>query len=245
MTLFCLQAFRAYLTSKVTSPAVLKEAWGRKDSPSPEAHQHLVVSSECAKRLESMSLVYEMVLKSRAERTAGYMYAPPPLLLLPNVLIVGPPGTGKSMSAQMLARQSGFPYIVVCGGDLLAVGNDSTSLSADLGESASSSAPGRYLRDVLHGASAANRGHGFLVILDEVESIIADRGSRRVKVAKKQQPESTSADDGEGEGGAVALESKECIHILLNMLRLNSAALGVIINTSLKLQHVDPALLDR
>jgi len=217
------QAFRSYMASKVNTPAVLKEAWNRKEQ---DMSATLILSDENTARLESVSHVYEMVRKSQATKTT----LP---LVLPNVLIVGPPGTGKTMSAQMLAQRSGFPYIVVCGGDLLAVaGDDTSSLSAD-----SSSAPGRYLRDVLHGARAVSGG--FLVILDEVEGIIVDRGRRKDKLDKQLMSEEGA------DASTVSLESKECIHILLNMLRLNSAALGVIINTSMKLQFVDPALLDR
>lgn len=215
------------MTSKVSTPSVLKQAWSQKTEVSSDK---LILSTDNKTRLDSVSQVYEMVQKSRADQSSTP-------LLLPNVLLVGPPGTGKTMSAQMLAQRSGFPFIVVCGGDLLAVTGDdpASGLSSDV----SSSAPGRYLRDVLHGARAVNGGRGFLVILDEVEGIIADRGRRKDKLEQQM------LEEGGDDANAAALESKECIHILLNMLRLNTAALGVIINTSLKLQFVDPALLDR
>ena len=228
---------------------MLKEARKRKPSPhtedipsfSGQVHhqQPLVLSTESANRLDSVAHIFEVVQHSTMRRGRGGGGTPP--LLLPNVLLVGPPGTGKSMSAQALAERSGFPYVVVCGGDLLAVGGGSASASAD----PSSAAPGRYLREVLHGATVANSGKGFLVILDEVETIITDRGKRKDRLDQELLEEEEAQGERNSHVTTVSLESRECIHILLSMLRLNSAALGVIITTSLQLQFVDPALLDR
>ena len=221
------------MESKVSTPAVLRQVKSQRAHEEKKATQQiLVMSSENSRRLDSVSDIYAIAQRSRIHRDWS---APP--LLLPNVLIVGPPGTGKTMSAEKLAEASDFPFVVVCGGDLLAASGKAAFGS----DSVNFSAPGRYLRDVLHGAKDGNRGRGFIVILDEVETIITDRGKRKDKL--DQLVINNKKDIGNSHN--VQLESRECLHILLTMLRQNSVSLGVIITTSLKLEFIDPALLDR
>lgn len=44
-----------------------------------------------------------------------------------NVLLCGPPGTGKTMFARQLAQQSGLDYAVLAGGDIGPLGSASVT----------------------------------------------------------------------------------------------------------------------
>lgn len=126
------------------------------------------------------------------------------------------------MCAEAIAIESGLPYVTLLGADILAA---SSKLSFG-----SSTGPGGILRDTLEAAVRANGGKGFLVILDEADGVIADRGLSKAERSNKSDTVHTSV---------------ECIHILLHRLRVGNPALGVLITTTMGVEEVDPALLDR
>jgi hypothetical protein len=133
------------------------------------------------------------------------------------------------MGAEAIAIESGFPYVTLLGADILAA---SSKLSFG-----SSTGPGGILRDTLEAAVRANGGKGFLVILDEADGVIADRGLSKAQRAGRGGDESAAMH--------TAGASAECIHILLHRLRVGSTAVGVLITTTMRVEEVDPALLDR
>lgn len=126
--------------------------------------------------------------------------------MLPNVLITGVSGVGKTLSAQCIAEASGLPFVMISGGDIL---------SSNEGR-----LRGRFLKDTLHDAMAANSLRGSLLIIDEADQLICSRE-------------------------ACASAARDCLHILLQHLRENTSALGVILTTSLPSSDVDSAILDR
>lgn len=169
-------------------------------------------------------------------------------LSLPNILIIGPPGTGKSFAATSLARHSGLPYLSLCAGDILAVSPTLSSPSASSSSSSSSSStsstqyggPGGLLRDVLESASKANNKKGFLVILDDADALIANR--KRVINTEGINDTFQSQKDSKRSSEEASID---CVHILLHRLRVNTPSLGTLITTSMELNKIDAALLDR
>jgi hypothetical protein len=157
-------------------------------------------------------------------------------LCLPNLLIIGPPGSGKSLAAIALAHSSGLPYLTLCGGDILGA---SPTLSSP--SSVHSGGPGGLLRDVLDSAEAANNRKGYLVILDEADALIAK--------AKRAPPlplgESSELSGRREERGEEIVAVADCLHILLHRLRVNSPSLGTIITSTADIHLIDSALLDR
>lgn len=141
---------------------------------------------------------------------------------------------GKTIAAEAIAKDSGLPYVTLLGADILAA---SSKLSFG-----SSTGPGGILRDTLESAVRANGGRGFIVILDEADAVIADRGRSRRLRSQGDGREAVGGTKGADDRGDSAVE---CIHILLHRLRVGSCALGVLITTNMQLQEVDPALLDR
>ena len=141
-----------------------------------------------------------------------------------------------------MAAESGLPYVTLTGADILAA---SSKLSFG-----SSTGPGGILRDTLEAAVRANNGKGFLVILDEADAVIADRGKSKsvrgralVGGAKGEAMGSKQTLPSSVTGEATS--SVECIHILLHRLRVGNPALGVILTTTMPVNEVDTALLDR
>jgi hypothetical protein len=170
---------------------------------------------------------------------------------LPNTLVRGPGGSGKSLVAQAIAEASGLPYAVICGADLEAHG-------------ARASAFLRTVLDRLQGRSTR-----CILIIDDPENIVEGRGAAAhtgaganncgrvedwdaVSVASgsnfgfedddrmKAIHANSNSVDVAGSGGI-----PYCLYVLLQALRNNSRSYGVIVTTSLDLHNVDAALLDR
>lgn len=158
---------------------------------------------------------------------------------LPNVLFVGPAGTGKTMGAREVAEASGLPFAVVSGADLEAHGAlASAHLSALL---------------------RAPRAPAILVI-DEPDDIVASRG-RAVASEPLDAPQddhvlddTISGVDGAAEreaqqpqvtGTGAGASSTACFFVLLQALRMNQHRLAVVMTTSRPMSQIDSALLDR
>lgn len=161
-------------------------------------------------------------------------------LSLPNILIIGPPGTGKSFAATSLASHSGLPYLSLCAGDILATSPTLSSPSVN-STSSQSGGPGGLLRDVLESASKANNKKGFLVILDDADMLITNRK----RTSKLENNDISSLNQNEIEINERKETSNDCIHILLHRLRINTPLLGTFITTSMNINQIDPAILDR
>jgi hypothetical protein len=161
-------------------------------------------------------------------------------LCLPNLLIIGPPGTGKSLAAIALAHNSGLPYLTLCGGDILGASPTLSSPSA-APTSVHSGGPGGLLRDVLDSAEAANNYRGYLVILDEADALIA----KAKRVAAKPLGDGPAMESLVTEPERREEVVADCLHILLHRLRVNSPSLGTIITTTMDIHLIDSAFLDR
>ena len=201
----------------------------------------LLVARETTLQEYKSSIYLEKSIRNKSSSTSQR-------LLLPNILIFGPPGTGKSFAATSLARHSGLPYLSLCAGDILAVSPTLSSPSATNSTPSSSSSlsqsggPGGLLRDVLESAAKANSQRGFLVILDDADALIATR--KRTFKPENENDSSVISPSNESEGTREE-SSIDCVHILLHRLRVNTSSLGTLITTSMELDQIDPALLDR
>jgi hypothetical protein len=202
----------------------------------------MVLSSAAKESLQQIVRLFvmrETVLKGYSSALALQNQSGSSNLSLPNILIIGPPGTGKSLAATALAHSSGIPYLTLCGGDIL--GASPTLSSPGAISSTHSRGPGGLLRDVLDSARTANQGKGFLVILDEADALIKSSNRLRLPFSGGNAPQPPLSTSLEAVGEAVA----DCLHILLHRLKINSPSLGAIITTSMELETIDGAFLDR
>lgn len=240
----------------MTSPLVIRESKrGRPHLSSARVHDslpapeeisensknisldQLVLSSDARERLYRLSQMFvmrETVLRGFASAVNIHNRSHSSLSL-PNILIIGPPGTGKSVAATTLAHSSGLPYLSLCGGDILGA---SPTLSSPTAAPASvhSGGPGGLLRDVLDSAAVANNQKGYLVILDEADALIATAKKPNCPLAENENREVPESNEE-----VIA----DCLHILLHRLRINSPSLGTIITTNMEIHMIDAAFLDR
>ena len=79
-----------------------------------------------------------------------------------NVLLHGPPGTGKTMFAKGLARESGLHYAIVTGGDIAPLGKDAVT----------------EIHKIFDWANATNKG--VLLFIDEADAFLRKRSSERI-----------------------------------------------------------------
>eukprot|EP00172_Hildenbrandia_rubra_P001820 Plantae.Rhodophyta-Hildenbrandia_rubra.ctg24295.p1 GENE.Plantae.Rhodophyta-Hildenbrandia_rubra.ctg24295~~Plantae.Rhodophyta-Hildenbrandia_rubra.ctg24295.p1 ORF type:complete len:590 (+),score=121.94 Plantae.Rhodophyta-Hildenbrandia_rubra.ctg24295:694-2463(+) len=76
-----------------------------------------------------------------------------------NVLLTGPPGTGKTMFAKGLAQHSGLEYAILTGGDLAPLGSEAVT----------------ELHKLFDWSSTSRRG--LLLFIDEADAFLRTRGS--------------------------------------------------------------------
>lgn len=156
------------------------------------------------------------------------------LLPFPNIILYGQAGVGKTKCATLLAEVSNIPYIVVCGGDLLAYGDMAA----------------KQLTDIIENGIRLYANTGLVLVLDGVEGIIQqssqvtnlgwdnDEGENIANMPSFGSASSTS--------GNYPLAGKECLHVLLHRMRQkNCRYLSIIVTTTLPLENIDTALLDR
>lgn len=79
-----------------------------------------------------------------------------------NILMHGPPGTGKTMFAKKLAQHSGMDYAILTGGDLSPLGRDGVTA----------------LHKVFDWASTSRRG--LLLFIDEADAFLRKRSSEHI-----------------------------------------------------------------
>lgn len=236
----------------ISSPLVIRESKrGKPTLPSPKQYQASLLTAERAAEITLDDLVLtsnardglyrlSQMLVLRQTVLSGYSSAvhihnsSQSSLSLPNILIIGPPGTGKSVVATALAHSSGLPYLSLCGGDILGASPTLSSPSA-APTSVHSGGPGGLLRDVLDSAAVANKHKGYLVILDEADALIAT--TKKSKIA----PNTNSPETSEINEEVIV----DCLHILLHRLRVNTPSLGTIITTNMDIDSIDSAFLDR
>ncbi|CAB0033021.1 unnamed protein product [Trichogramma brassicae] len=79
-----------------------------------------------------------------------------------NILMCGPPGTGKTMFAKRLAQHSGMDYAILTGGDLAPLGRDGVT----------------EIHKVFDWASTSRRG--LLLFIDEADAFLRKRSSEHI-----------------------------------------------------------------
>jgi len=79
-----------------------------------------------------------------------------------NILMHGPPGTGKTMFAKKLARYSGMDYAIMTGGDLAPLGRDGVT----------------EIHKLFDWALTSRKG--LLLFIDEAEAFLRKRSSERI-----------------------------------------------------------------
>ncbi|KER25210.1 hypothetical protein T265_07312 [Opisthorchis viverrini] len=79
-----------------------------------------------------------------------------------NVLMAGPPGTGKTMFAKSLARHSGMDYAILTGGDIAPMGNEGVTA----------------IHKVFDWASTSKKG--VLLFVDEADAFLRKREQERI-----------------------------------------------------------------
>jgi len=79
-----------------------------------------------------------------------------------NILLHGPPGTGKTMFAKGLARESGLHYAIVTGGDIAPLGKEAVT----------------EIHKIFDWANTTNKG--VLLFIDEAEAFLRKRSTERI-----------------------------------------------------------------
>ncbi|XP_015515884.2 ATPase family AAA domain-containing protein 3A homolog [Neodiprion pinetum] len=79
-----------------------------------------------------------------------------------NILMHGPPGTGKTMFAKKLAKHSGMDYAILTGGDVAPLGRDGVTA----------------IHKVFDWASTSRKG--LLLFIDEADAFLRKRSSERI-----------------------------------------------------------------
>ncbi|VDK34132.1 unnamed protein product [Taenia asiatica] len=79
-----------------------------------------------------------------------------------NVLMAGPPGTGKTMMAKSLAMHSGLDYAIMTGGDIAPLGSDGVTA----------------IHKVFNWAKTSRKG--VLLFVDEADAFLRKRGQERI-----------------------------------------------------------------
>ncbi|KAL5109114.1 ATPase family AAA domain-containing protein 3 [Taenia crassiceps] len=79
-----------------------------------------------------------------------------------NVLMAGPPGTGKTMMAKSLATHSGLDYAIMTGGDIAPLGSDGVTA----------------IHKVFNWAKTSRKG--VLLFVDEADAFLRKRGQERI-----------------------------------------------------------------
>lgn len=200
----------------------------------------VVVSSRVQNQLADITAsmllskdLFSAATYSRSETQNGYC--------LPNILISGFHGNGKSLAASLLVRCSGIEFAMVSGNDLRAHGS-----GAD-----------RTLRNILEAcvAKSEKSNRQFVLVIDDVDAIAlthcksidgtrspAAPGSRKRRKSLNGSFEDRVITDMTSN---LAPAMKACIHLLLHAFKNSSKFLGLIATSTAPVEALNEALLDR
>ncbi len=150
----CLQILHGYILRLVMRPQVLNGVTysKQKDGTVREDLQDITLTNSLTNRLHKLVTIYRTAFKNIV--VDDYHSNSAPLLPIPKLLLQGPPGVGKTMLAKIIASSSDFSYVIISGGDLLALGPTAS----------------HHLHEIF--LSGKRSGSPLVVILDEPEAII-------------------------------------------------------------------------
>ena len=80
-----------------------------------------------------------------------------------HMLFYGPPGTGKTMTAKVIAKQSGMDYAILTGGDIAPLGGDAVT----------------QLHSLFDWSGTSKKG--LILFIDEADAFLGDRGGKMVQ----------------------------------------------------------------
>lgn len=124
------------------------EALKKLKSKQADALSDMVLAPKLEERLRDIAIATK-----NTKRNCG-MYG--------NVLLHGPPGTGKTMFAKKLARYSGMDYAILTGGDLAPLGGDGVT----------------QIHKLFDWALTSRKG--LLIFIDEAEAFLRKRSTERI-----------------------------------------------------------------
>lgn len=165
--------------------------------------KNIVLRNEDRQRLKEMCKVIKLGRRRRAP--------------LRNLLLVGPPGSGKSMIAKSLAKASGLPYGVMSGADVAPLRHQGPT----------------ELRKLLRWAK--NRKDGSILIIDDAESAFG----KRLRTQANPSPIPTGKNDNN-----LLSAARDVLNVFLSLTGDTDGKFMLIL-TSSNPSALDDAVLDR
>jgi len=155
-----------YIESRLGKPNLIRET-SRKNYlgmlTSPMSTFRLAFGSATSAELSLKNIVLESTLDSRLKRvavsTANTKRNKAPFR---HLLLHGPPGTGKTMFAKGLARESGLHYAIMTGGDLAPLGKDAVT----------------EIHKIFDWANSTNKG--VVLFVDEADAFLRKRNAEKI-----------------------------------------------------------------
>jgi ATPase family AAA domain-containing protein 3A/B len=126
--------------------STLKQVLSSKDAE--KALKNIVLETELEFRLKRIAVSTTNTKKNRAPYR--------------HLLLHGPPGTGKTMFAKGLARESGMHYAIMTGGDIAPLGKDAVT----------------EIHKLFDWANSTNKG--VVIFVDEADAFLRKRSSERI-----------------------------------------------------------------
>lgn len=185
-------------------PRLVREwGYGIKNDVGSDLLNNIILRHEDKRRLEEMCKVIMLGRKRRAP--------------LRNLLLVGPPGSGKSMIARCLAKGSGLPFGVMSGSDVAPLRHHGPS----------------ELRKVLRWAK--NQKYGGILIIDDAESAFG----KRLRTLANQSPIASEKNDSN-----LSSAARDVLNVFLSLTGDTDGKFMLIL-TSSNPSALDEAVLDR
>jgi SpoVK/Ycf46/Vps4 family AAA+-type ATPase len=154
---------------------------------------------------------------------------------IPNLLIIGSSGTGKSVLAHAIAEKLQASYVSICEADLEPLGINASY----------------YLRNLFqskYGASLwEQKKKPFLIIIDGADLLIKPRKPKFIsKSSKSVSPRGTPHAYEGSKGSAIDDQvCSNCLYTLLNEMKVASPHVSLIITTNRSVGAIDSAILNR
>ncbi len=193
-----------YLVRAISMPRLVREWGGATYYGETKLRPRLSSVALPKERRQRINMICSKVKKGRVRR------AP-----LPNVLIHGATGTGKSTIARAIAIECGLPFAIMSGADIAPLGQ--------LGPT--------ELNNVL--LWAQRQKNGGLVIVDEAESALGRRIRRRGKL-----------DNVVGLAQEASSSARDALNVFLSMTGDANGKIMIVLTTSNPFE-LDDAVLDR